>query len=146
MQDSKNSRYKSLASFFALRGVVLNTGAGEEAIEKLTKKFSLSIDSRLLNLYRVFNGFSGDDFDSESFIAIWSIEKILSNDNFQGLNEIGLMPFADFSFSSIEYAIPYSNVDESIVTVDPHKPLNVNLDSFCDRILTGRYDFEIGIK
>jgi hypothetical protein len=55
------------------------------------------------------------------------------------------MVFADFSFSAVEYAIPYSNIDKSMILIDPHKILTLNLNSFCDRILTGVYDFGVGI-
>jgi hypothetical protein len=137
--------YESISQLFESREVKLNAGASEEVISLLCKSCALNVDSRFLDLYRTFDGFFDDDFDSNTFISIWPIEKIVNSRDFGNLHRKGFLPFADFSFSSAEYAIPYSNLDQSIVIIEPFKSLHVNFNSFCDRLLSKQFDFGLGI-
>ena len=73
------------------RGIRLNIGAKSSDIARLESIIRATISPSIREVMELFDGFS-DDFDRDSFISVWNIDKIISRIDSKRLPYI---PFAD---------------------------------------------------
>jgi hypothetical protein len=138
--------YKEAADFFCIRDVKVNSPANAIEIELLRSACAIPVDEELLRLYSTFNGFIDDDFDAQSFISIWPIQKIIEFPNASNCISLGILPFADFSLSSFVYGIPFAQVKDSLYECGKMSKIGINLSDFLVAFTKGRFDRGGGIE
>lgn len=61
------------------RGVVLNPPATVDALDRLKRWAGDALQPDVIALFREFDGFLDGDFEAESFVSVWPIDKALAH-------------------------------------------------------------------
>ena len=79
------------------RGVALNPPVTADALERLTRWAGDAPHQDVVELLRVFDGFSDDDFDADSFVSVWPVDKAIVDD----WTRRPTLAFSDWSLNAI---------------------------------------------
>ena len=81
------------------RGVVLNPPATVDALDRLSRWAGDALQPEVIALLREFDGFSDGDFEAESFVSVWPINKALADD----WTKRPTLAFSDWSLNAIVF-------------------------------------------
>jgi hypothetical protein len=137
--------FEQLLAFFKSRNVRLNGPASSIDIASLKSSCLFQLDQKIIDLYLTFDGFKDDDFDGLTFISIWPIAKCLEFCRDNKILECGYIPFADFSFCSAIYGIPFRNADLKLCEGESTNLLSLNLEQLVEGFISRQFDLGVGL-
>lgn len=123
------------------RGIDVSEPASNADLLELKTLTSPEVfDALYCSIYRWFDGFANDDFDQESFLRLWPIERVLASDKLCN----GFVPFLDFSLDSEIYGLVDGHVP-NIFAFHSKTTVSVDLYNLIPGIIEGRFDFTLGL-
>ena len=79
------------------RNVALNPPITSDALDRLTRWAGDALHADVIALLREFDGFSDGDFEAESFVSVWPVDKAIGDD----WTKHPTLAFSDYSLNSI---------------------------------------------
>lgn len=130
-----------LADKLRARGIILAQPASGTALSALKSLVPADVfDALYKNIYQWFDGFANDDFDEESFLRIWPIERLVKSRYLSSR----FVPFADFSLDGEIYGLATGRVPE-ILCLHSNKAASIEIDNLVTALADGEFDNTLGI-
>jgi hypothetical protein len=123
------------------RDIKIAAPADEDHLSHLKESISSEMFRILYeNIYKDFDGFMDGDFDSASFLRIWSIREIVTS----SFNDGNFVPFVDFSFNSEIYGLVRGR-GSIIYAKFSKRATSVSVENLIRKLIDGKFDYELGL-
>jgi hypothetical protein len=122
----------------ALRGIRVGEPASITMLAELERFVGAPLSEDIRSMYLSFNGFKDDDFDVDTYISIWPIEKILKQDEGRHRPE---MIFGDIAMDAILLLTDPTIDNCLILTSESDDVLAPNIKAFWNLFMSGGLDF-----
>lgn len=115
------------------RGVALNPPATVDAFYRLSRWAGNSLQPDVIALLREFDGFSNGDFEAESFVSVWPIDKALGDD----WTKRPTLAFSDWSLNAIIFGFDPVN-GGPVVSIEDGRKVAPTYSDFWPLLLADR--------
>ncbi|MGE8009832.1 hypothetical protein [Sphingomonas sp. NPDC092410] len=120
----------SIRSKLLDRGLKLNPPAPKDVLDNFLKNCPI-VPSGFMEIYGSFDGFSERDFDRESSVSIWPIERIIQ---YSRLNLERYIPFGDIEFDAIILAVDLRSSGFPVIDLHEHEYKSETFVSFFNEL------------
>jgi hypothetical protein len=115
------------------RSVALNPPITIEALDRLTRWAGDALHVDVIALLREFDGFSDGDFEAQSFVSIWPVDKAIEDD----WTKHPMLAFSDWSLNAILFGFdPVTG--GSVISIEDARQVAPTYRDFWSLLLTDR--------
>jgi len=124
---------KAIRDALLARGVALNSPITADALDRLSHWAGGSLDADFVRLLQEFDGFSNDDFDVQSFVSVWPVDKAIAHP----WTRHPILAFSDLAWDAIIYGFDPGKGGPVISIEDAHQVAPTYAE-FWSLLLAGR--------